>query len=81
MSSEGVPCPQCDGRNSLVTDSRGREKGRTYRRRKCTTCSTKFSTIELSEADFQALLRAQAIADAFAVIVQKVQEPDAGEVS
>ncbi len=44
-------CPQCDGRESRVVDSRDLDEAATIRRRReCSACGTRFTTYERVEA-------------------------------
>lgn len=38
-------CPKCKGK-AVVIDSRKYKTGEVYRRRKCTSCGCRFSTLE-----------------------------------
>jgi len=46
-------CSECNS-DSDVTDSRPRESGMVYRRRKCVKCEHRWSTMEVSMAQFEA---------------------------
>ena len=40
-------CPKCNEPEARVVDSRNRESGReVYRRRRCQSCGTRFTTLE-----------------------------------
>jgi transcriptional repressor NrdR len=46
-----VRCPQCDGRDTRVVDSRDLDEAATIRRRReCAACATRFTTYERIEA-------------------------------
>ena len=42
-----LPCPNCQQRNSHVTDSRGVKGGYIWRRRECLSCHQRYTTREL----------------------------------
>lgn len=46
-------CPNCKGESSKVVDSRLRADGYIYRRRECTNCKTRWTTIEVPVADMK----------------------------
>ncbi|WP_374759923.1 NrdR family transcriptional regulator [Acidithiobacillus thiooxidans] len=47
-------CPQCGKKGLRVINSRTRNES-VYRRRECVACSFRFSTTEISMADYQSL--------------------------
>lgn len=47
-----MPCPQCKGKTGVIDTSYTETKGRTRRRRCCTSCSHKFTTYEMTQMDF-----------------------------
>lgn len=47
-----IPCPACGAFESRVTDGRPNAKGHFRRRRKCGGCGVKFSTYEISAAEY-----------------------------
>lgn len=42
----GIVCPACGGSETVVTDSRGTERGEVRRRRRCPACDHRFTTYE-----------------------------------
>ncbi len=59
MRAEKIACPQCDGFDSKVIDSRpsAQMKNACIRRRKC-ACGSGFSTIEVRLEEYTGALRA-----------------------
>jgi transcriptional regulator NrdR family protein len=44
-----IACPRCSIFKSAVVDTRGSPEGWVFRRRKCTGCGERWSTVEVSE--------------------------------
>jgi transcriptional regulator NrdR family protein len=57
-----LSCPTCGSPNISVTDTRGTGSPGTLRRRRlCTTCGYRYSTIEISEAVFKSLVKSDTL--------------------
>lgn len=55
MERKGIACPNCEGTLDRVIDSRPRNAGRIYRRRVCSDCDYRASTVELTKEELDEL--------------------------
>ena len=53
-----MKCPRCGGGNVFVLDSRAKEDT-VRRRRKCSDCGTRFSTVEIPAEEYANLVKAK----------------------
>lgn len=59
-------CPQCDGHDSRVVDSRDLDEAATIRRRReCTSCGSRFTTYERVEAARLVVLKSDGVRQEF----------------
>jgi transcriptional regulator NrdR family protein len=60
--SAQLACPACGGHQLAVVNTRkSNGHGAIRRRRKCTTCGYRYSTIEISEAVFKSLVKSDTL--------------------
>lgn len=63
MSDMRVPkkmkCPVCGSLNHRVVETTGGQNGTYRRRRRCTICNVPFYTVEMTEARYKQLLKAE----------------------
>jgi transcriptional regulator NrdR family protein len=57
-------CPKCKSYNVAVTDSR-REDYIVTRRRKCLDCEYRFKSVEISQDEYDSLMKRKEIAEEF----------------
>lgn len=63
IADRGFACPRCGSQDTHVCDSRGnRDSSRRRRRRFCEGCDHRFSTVEITLAEYEALLGSTALA-------------------
>lgn len=55
-SKDGMKCPECHSRSTMVIDNRPHNNGLIRRRRKCTDCNHRFSTVEIKMTQYELML-------------------------
>lgn len=77
----GFVCPRCGSDATHVSDSRGNpESSRRRRRRFCERCEHRFSTVEITDAEYEALLGSTALAQVKRELIAVLDRRMAGRI-